>query len=126
MLCVAEPLNWLLRGRSFGAEVRELRTVVILHIYPTIRDARKGFEAFVQGRPDRFNQTKLQGQLGDTLHFFMGLGLWSQFQKMLAIKADRVHLYFLPNHRTMAGIKAYSRVPQEHTHYYTQEVFHAG
>lgn len=100
--------------------------MVILHIYPTIRDAREGFEAFVQDRPDRFNQAKLQGQLGDTLHFFIGLGLWSQFQKMMDIKADRVHLYFLPNRRTLTGIKAYSRVPQEHTHYYTQEVFHAG
>lgn len=100
--------------------------MVILHIYPTIRDARDGFEAFIRGRPDRFNQTQLHGQLGDTSHFFMGLGLWSQFLKMRAIKADRVHLYFLPNTRTATGIKAYSRVPQEHIHYYTQEVFHAG
>lgn len=99
--------------------------MVILHIYPSIRDARDGFEAFIRGRPDRFNQAELRGQLGDTLHFFIGLGLWSQFQKMRAIKADRVHLYFLPNTRTMTGIKAYSRVSQEHIHYYTQEVFHA-
>ena len=100
--------------------------MVILHIYPTIRDARDGFAAFIRGRPDRFNQTQLQGQLGGNTHLFMGLGLWSQFLKMRAIKADRVHLYFRSNTRTLTGIKAYSLVPQEHIHYYTQEVFHAG
>lgn len=100
--------------------------MIILHIYPTIRDAKRGFQEFLERSPDRFNQTQLHGQLGDTSHFFMGLGLWSQFLKMRAIKADRVHLYFRPNTRTLTGIKAYSLVPQEHIHYYTQEVFHAG
>lgn len=100
--------------------------MVILHIYPTIRDAKRGFQEFLQRSPDRFNQTQLQGQLGGNSHLFMGLGLWSQFERMRFIKADRVHLYFIPNSRTLTGIKVYSRVPQEHIHYYTQEVFHAG
>lgn len=100
--------------------------MIILHIYPTIRDAKKGFHEFVMRSPDRFSQTKLWGQLGDNSHFFLGLGLWSQFERMVGIKANRVHLYFLPGQRTLTGIKAYSRVPSHDIHYYPKEVFYAG
>jgi len=67
----------------------------------------------------------MEGLLNGNRHRFIGMGIFSNYEKLREFLPERIHLYFMPNPREMAGIKAYSRTPSENIHCYPKGEFHA-
>lgn len=94
--------------------------MVILHVYPNYRAAKGAFNLFIiRENPDRFLRASLKAQKGADEHIFLPLGLWSNFEKIQGLKLDRMNVYFDPNTRTQAGLRAFSHLPPEHIHFFT-------
>lgn len=99
----------------------------VLHIYPKIKIAKKGFNLFLTTPPypDRFNSGEMSGVFEGDTHFFMGMGLWSNFQKIQRIRPTRIRLYFRPLPRTLMGIQTFSQIPHTQFEYIKSGVLYA-